>query len=71
MKCLQRAPQREVTIPAAEAGGVYPFFPFFTEANDAIGIELQQVMTAGKDPQEALDEAERKVNEVIARRTTA
>jgi multiple sugar transport system substrate-binding protein len=68
---LQRAPQREVTIPAAETGGVYPFFPFYTEANDAIGIELQQVMTAGKDPQEALNEAERKVNEVIARRTSA
>ena len=58
-------------VPAAEAGGVYPFFPFFTEANDAIGIELQQVMTAGKDPQEALNEAERKVNEVIARRASA
>lgn len=68
---LQRAPQRAVTTPAAEAGGVYPFFPFFTEANDAIGIELQQVMTAGKDPQEALNEAERKVNEVIARRASA
>ena len=68
---LERAPQRVVTTPAAEAGGVYPFFPFFTEANDAIGIELQQVMTAGKDPQEALNEAERKVNEVIARRASA
>jgi multiple sugar transport system substrate-binding protein len=68
---LQRAPQRAVTIPAAEAGGVYPFFPFFTEANDAIGIELQQVMTAGKDPQEALAAAEAAVNEVIARRTNA
>jgi len=68
---LQRAPQRETTIAAAEAGGVYPFFPFFTEANDAIGIELQQVMTAGKDPQEALNEAERKVNEIIARRASA
>jgi ABC-type glycerol-3-phosphate transport system substrate-binding protein len=65
---LQRAPQREMTIPAAEAGGVYPFFPFFTEANDAIGIELQQVMTAGKDPATALAEAEQKVNEIIARR---
>ncbi len=68
---LQRAPQRAATIPAAEAGGVYPFFPFFTEANDAIGIELEQVMTGSKDPQEALNEAERKVNEVIARRTTS
>ncbi len=68
---LQRAPQRAVTIPAAEAGGIYPFFPFYTEANDAIGIELEQVMTGGKDPQEALNEAERKVNEVIARRTSA
>ncbi|MBX3012324.1 MAG: extracellular solute-binding protein [Caldilineaceae bacterium] len=68
---LQRAPQRAVTTSAAEAGGVYPFFPFFTEANDAIGIELEQVMTAGKDPQEAINEAERKVNEVIARRTNA
>nr|HMN29501.1 hypothetical protein [Caldilineaceae bacterium] len=60
-----------VTIQAAEAGGVYPFFPFFTEANDAVGIELQQVMTAGKDPQEALAAAEQKVNEIIARRTSA
>ncbi|MCE7983534.1 MAG: extracellular solute-binding protein [Caldilinea sp. CFX5] len=68
---LERAPQRVVTTPAAEAGGVYPFFPFFTEANDAVGIELQQVMTADKDPQEALNEAERKVNEVIARRANA
>ena len=68
---LQTAPQKEVMIAAAEAGGVYPFFPFFTEANDAIGIELEQVVTSGKDPQEALNEAERKVNEVIARRTNA
>lgn len=68
---LERAPQRAVTTAAAEAGGVYPFFPFFTEANDAIGIELQQVMTAGKAPAEALTEAERKVNEVIERRTAA
>jgi multiple sugar transport system substrate-binding protein len=68
---LQTVPQKEVIIPAAEAGGVYPFFPFFTEANDAIGIELEQVLTGGKDPQEALNEAERKVNEVIARRASA
>jgi multiple sugar transport system substrate-binding protein len=68
---LERAPQRAMTIPAAEAGGVYPFFPFFTEANDAVGIELQQVMTAGKNPQEALTAAEEKVNEIIARRASA
>lgn len=68
---LQTVPQKAVIIPAAEAGGVYPFFPFFTEANDAIGIELEQVVTGSKDPQEALNEAERKVNEVIARRTNA
>ncbi len=68
---LERAPQRAMTPPAAEAGGVYPFFPFFTEANDAVGIELEQVMTAGKDVAEALNEAERKVNEVIARRAGA
>ncbi|CAN5413241.1 sugar ABC transporter substrate-binding protein [soil metagenome] len=68
---LKKAPQRAMTIPAAEAGGVYPFFPFYTEANDAIGIELEQVMTAGKDPQEALTAAETKVNEIIARRKSA
>lgn len=68
---LQTAPQKEIMIAAAEAGGVYPFFPFFTEANDAIGIELEQVVTGSKDPQEALNEAERKVAEVIARRTSA
>jgi multiple sugar transport system substrate-binding protein len=68
---LETAPQKAVMIEAAEAGGVYPFFPFFTEANDAIGIELEQVVTGGKDPQEALNEAERKVNEVIARRASA
>lgn len=65
---LERAPQREVTIPAAEAGGVYPFFPFFTEANDAIGIELEQVMTGGKGLEEGLNEADRKIAEVISRR---
>lgn len=68
---LEKAPQRAMTIPAAEAGGVYPYFPFFTEANDAVGIELEQVMTSGKDPQEALNEAERKVQEVIDRRASA
>jgi ABC-type glycerol-3-phosphate transport system substrate-binding protein len=67
-KVLEVAPARAVTIPAAEAGGVYPFFPFFTEANDALGIELQQVMTGGKDIQEALNAAEEKINEIIARR---
>lgn len=68
---LKEVPQKAVMIDAAEAGGVYPFFPFFTEANDAIGIELEQVVSGGKDPQEALNEAERKVNEVIARRGAA
>jgi ABC-type glycerol-3-phosphate transport system substrate-binding protein len=68
---LNVAPARAVTIPAAEAGGVYPFFPFFTEANDAIGIELEQVMTAGRDIQEALDAADENVAEVIARRANA
>lgn len=68
---LKAVPQKEITIPAAEAGGVYPFFPFFTEANDAVGIELQQVLTSGRDPQEALTAAESKVNEVIARRANS
>lgn len=68
---LGRAPQREVTIPAAELGGIYPFFPFFTEANDAIGIELEQVMTGAKGIDEGLAEADRKIAEVIARRAEA
>lgn len=68
---LERAPQRGVTIQAAELGGVYPFFPFFTEANDAIGIELEQVMTGAKGIEEGLAEADRKIAEVIARRTGA
>jgi ABC-type glycerol-3-phosphate transport system substrate-binding protein len=65
---LERAPQRAVTIPAAEKGGVYPFFPFFTEANDAIGIELEQVMTGAKGIDEGLEEADRQIARVIARR---
>jgi multiple sugar transport system substrate-binding protein len=68
---LERAPQREVTIAAAEKGGIYPFFPFFTEANDAIGIELEQVMTGAKGVDEGLEEADRKIAEVISRRTQA
>ena len=68
---LERAPQREVTISAAEKGGVYPFFPFFTEANDAIGIELEQVMTGSKGIDEGLAEADRKIADVIARRVNA
>lgn len=65
---LKKAPQREITTKAAEAGGVYPFFPFFTEANDAIGPELEKAILGQIGVEEALAEAERKVTEVIKRR---
>jgi len=68
---LKTLPQKDIIISAAEAGGVYPFFPFFTEAEDAIGIEMQEILTSQRDPQEALTAAEAKVNEVIARRASA
>ncbi len=65
---LKKYPQLEVKIPAAEAGGVYPYFPFFTEANDALGTELERVILGEKDIEEALAEGEKKVQEVIQRR---
>ena len=70
-KVLEKTPQRAVTPTAAELGGVYPFFPFFTEANDAIGTELEQVMLGQKSVKEGLTQAEKNVREVIARRQSA
>jgi len=68
---LESVPQLGIVTEAAEIGGVYPFFPFFTEANDAIGTELEQVMLGEKGIEEALAEAEAKVTEVIERRQTS
>jgi len=65
---LKEYPQRWITIPASEAGSVYPFFPFFTEANDAIGVELEKIMTGDVTVQEGLDAADAAVKDVIARR---
>ena len=69
-KQLEKFPALAMIPKAAEVGGVYPFFPFFTEANDAIGTELEQIQLGQKSIEEGLAEAERKVTEVIARRTT-
>ncbi|NPV07356.1 MAG: extracellular solute-binding protein [Anaerolineae bacterium] len=67
---LESVPQLAIVTEAAEVGGVYPFFPFFTEANDAIGTELEQVMLGEKSVEEGLAEAEARVIEVIQRRQT-
>jgi len=69
-KQLETFPALAQTPIVAELGGVYPYFPVFTEANDAIGTELEQVMVGEKDVSEALAEAERKVIEVLERRQT-
>ena len=68
-KVLEDTPQKAIVIPAAEAGSTYPFFPFFTEANDAIGVELEKIMVGEKTVEEALADAEAAVQEVIDRRT--
>jgi ABC-type glycerol-3-phosphate transport system substrate-binding protein len=66
---LEKYPQKWIVIPAAQAGSVYPFFPFFTEANDAIGVELEKIMIGEKGIEEGLTDAEAAVMEVITRRT--
>ena len=68
---LTKAPQREITTKAAEAGNIYPFFPFFSEANDAIGPELDKAFLGQVSVQDGLAEADRKVREVIKRRAAA
>jgi multiple sugar transport system substrate-binding protein len=70
-KMVAQFPALAQTPVVAELGGVYPFFPCFTEANDAIGTELEQVMVGQKGVKEALAEAERKVIEVLERRKSA
>ena len=50
---------------------MYPYFPFYTEANDAIGTELEYVMLGQKSVKEGLAQAEQNVRDVIARRTSA
>jgi multiple sugar transport system substrate-binding protein len=67
---LKKAPQREITTKAAEAGNIYPFFPFFEEANNAIGPELEKIQLGQVSVEEGLAEAERKVTEVIKRRAS-
>ena len=68
---IAKNPQKKIVIPAAEAGSTYPFFPFFTEANDAIGVELAKIMTGTKDVQQGLTDAETAVIEVIKRRASS
>ncbi len=67
---LGTAPQREITTRAAEAGNIYPYFPFFEEANNAIGPELEKAILGQVEIPAALQEAENKVKEVITRRTS-
>ncbi|MGI6209642.1 MAG: extracellular solute-binding protein [Anaerolineae bacterium] len=64
-------PALAVKPEVAELGGVYPYFPFYTEANDAIGTELEYVMLGQKSVKEGLAQAEQNVRDVIARRTSA
>ncbi|MCJ7736051.1 MAG: extracellular solute-binding protein, partial [Anaerolineae bacterium] len=66
---LEAYPQKWITIPAAQAGSTYPFYPFFTEANDAIGVELEKVMMGELTSEEGLEAADVAVRDVIARRT--
>jgi ABC-type glycerol-3-phosphate transport system substrate-binding protein len=65
---LTKAPQRIITTQAAEVGNIYPYFPFFSEANDAIGPELAKAILGQQDIPTALNQAEAKVKDVIARR---
>ena len=64
-------PALAVKPEVAELGGVYPYFPFYTEANDAIGTELEYVKLGQKSVKEGLAQAEQNVRDVIARRTSA
>ncbi len=68
---LTKAPQRIITTQAAQVGNIYPYFPFFEEANNAIGPELEKAILGQQSPQAALAAAETKVKDVIARRTAA
>ena len=65
---LEKAPQRAITTEAALVGNIYPYFPFFEEANNAIGPELQKAILGQQGIPESLQMAETKVKEVIARR---
>jgi len=47
-----------VAIPSDASGSVYPSFPFFTEANDAIGFELEKVMLGELTVEEGLEAAD-------------
>jgi multiple sugar transport system substrate-binding protein len=67
---VEKTPALGQIPAAAELGGIYPFFPIFTEANDAIGIELEQVMLGKKGIEAALAAAEEKIIEILARRAT-
>jgi ABC-type glycerol-3-phosphate transport system substrate-binding protein len=70
-KVLEKTPQRVVTPDFAKLGGIYPFFPFFTEANDALGTVLEQIMGGQKGVKDGLAEAETKVADVMTRRKSA
>ena len=68
-KVLEEFPQKWIVIPAAQSGSTYPYFPFFTEANDAIGVELERIMLGEKGVEQGLADAEVAVKDVIERRT--
>jgi multiple sugar transport system substrate-binding protein len=66
----ETVPQRAITTQAAAVGNIYPYFPFFEEANNAIGPELQKAILGQQGIPESLELAETKVKEVIARRAS-
>ena len=68
---LKAHPALEVKPVVSELGGVYPYFPYYTEANDAIGTELEYVMLGQKSVEEGLAQADQNVRDVIARRAGA
>lgn len=68
---LKIHPALEVKPEVSALGGVYPYFPYYTEANDAIGTELEYVMLGQKSIQEGLAQADQNVRDVIARRAGA
>jgi ABC-type glycerol-3-phosphate transport system substrate-binding protein len=58
---LAASPTNPVTVPAFQGQFPYanerPTVPYYNEASAALQLAIQEALTGGKPPQQALDEA--------------
>jgi multiple sugar transport system substrate-binding protein len=62
---LKAAPQFKEIRPAVENGKPRPVTPFYAKISDAMQVEIHKALTGGKTAQQALDAAQKQINEIL------